>query len=99
MKQGIIQSPPCVKSFLIKLKRAVKAVSRGNGQREKLKCLPSGTKKKAAATQAEFYINLFSILDPQIHKQKNKKRLKKNKQKDIGKVIAHSGYIAKPRNS
>ena len=60
MKQGIIQSPPCVKPFLIKLKRVVKAVSRGNGQREKHKCLPSGTKKKAAAThKAKFYIKLY----------------------------------------
>jgi len=51
------------------------------------------------ATKANFYISLFSILEPKKKKQKNKKGLKKNKQKDIGKVVAHSGCIAKPCNS
>ena len=49
--------------------------------------------------KAKFYVSLFSLLEPQVAKKKNKKGLKKNKKKDIGKVIAHSGYITKPCNS
>lgn len=51
------------------------------------------------ATKADFYIGLFSILDPQIKEKKNKKGLKKNKKKNISKVVAHTRYISKPSNS
>ena len=50
------------------------------------------------ATKADFYISLFSILDPQIKEKKNKEGLKKNKKKDISEVVAHSRYISKPSN-
>ncbi len=60
MKQEIIRNQPCVRIFLIKLKRVVRAVRRGSGLRGKLRCLPSNTKRKAAATsKAKFYIKLY----------------------------------------
>jgi hypothetical protein len=55
--------------------------------------------KKAVKRRAKFYINLFSILYPEVKEKQDKKRLKKNKKKDVGEVISHASYIAKPSNS
>jgi len=46
--------------------------------------------KKSSKKKAGFYIALFSILDPQVKEQQDKKGLKKNKKKNIGEVVAHS---------
>ena len=99
MKQETTLSQRYASVCLKRLRRVAKAVRQANGQHVKLRCLLKPTKKQAVATKADFYINLFSIFDPQIKKQKNKKGLKKNKKKNIGEIISHSGYIPKPSNS
>ena len=99
MKQATILSQPYVSVYLKRLRRGAKAVNRGSGLREKLRCWRNNTKKRVVVIKADFYINLFSILDPKIKEKKNKKGLKKNKKKNISKVIAHACYISKPSNS
>jgi len=99
MKQGTTLSQPCVSVYLKRLRRGAKAVKQASGLQEKLRCLPNNTKMPVAATKVDFYVSLFSILDPKIKEKKNKKGLKKNKKKNISKVIAHACYISKPSNS
>jgi len=49
-KAGNYTKPTSVRTYLIKLKREVRAVRQGSGQHERLRCLLKNTKLKEAGT-------------------------------------------------
>ena len=50
IRRVTIPSLQCVRTYLIKLKRGVRAVKQDSGQHERLKCLLKNTKLKEAGT-------------------------------------------------